>query len=340
MSLLLISSDRFADHVTPPGHPERVERADVFSGMALRWQERGGRVAAPREADREALLRVHDARYVDLVAATAGRAVRLDPDTYTSPESYEVALLAAGAVLVGVDHAMAQNAPALALVRPPGHHAEAGKAMGFCLFNNVAVGAAYARAAGLARVAVVDFDVHHGNGTQWMFYEDPSVLYVSTHQFPYYPGTGDVPDIGRGAGAGATLNVPLEGGATDADYDLAFAELIVPVLDAFGPDLMLVSAGYDAHHRDPLASMRVSTDGFQAMMTRLWEVASRRCAGRLVAVTEGGYDMPALAGGLEATIEVLANPPVVPEPMQGDHARARQAIDLVKPILAPYYATL
>jgi acetoin utilization deacetylase AcuC-like enzyme len=212
--------------------------------------------------------------------------------------------------------------------------------MGFCLFNNVAVGAAYARSRGLARVAVVDFDVHHGNGTQWMFYEDPAVLYVSTHQFPYYPGTGAIPEIGRGPGAGFTVNIPLEAGATDADYDVVFSEVVSPVLEAFQPELLLVSAGYDAHHRDPLGGMRMSTDGFASIVARLWVVASRHCAGRLVAVTEGGYDLPALGGGLARTIEVLSAPASLPDAMQGDHARAREVVEVLRSVLQPYWPTL
>ncbi len=338
---LLVTSDRFADHITPPGHPERVERAEVFDGVALRWRERGGRLAAPRPATPDELARVHDQAYLQRLEATRGLAVQLDPDTYTSPDTYDVALLAAGAALVAVDHALDLKAPALALVRPPGHHAERARAMGFCLLNNVAVAAAHARARGLARVAVVDIDVHHGNGTQWMFYEDPTVFYVSTHQFPYYPGTGGAAEIGRQGGSGYTLNVPLETGATDADYDLVFAELIIPVLEAYRPELLLVSAGFDAHHRDPLASMRVSSDGFAAMMARMWHFASRVCEGRLVAVTEGGYDLVALAGGLEATIEVLsAPPPGVLEPMQGDHARGRDVLGIVADLLRPYWPGL
>jgi acetoin utilization deacetylase AcuC-like enzyme len=338
--LLLITSDRFADHVTPPGHPERVERADALSGVALRWRDRGGAVAEPRIATSEDVLRVHGPEYVDTILRTRGRTVRLDPDTYTSPESCDVALAAAGAVLSGIDYATQHHAPAFALVRPPGHHAERSRAMGFCLFNNAAVGAAYARARGCGKVAIVDFDVHHGNGTQWIFYDDPHVLYVSVHQFPYYPGTGAATEIGRGDGVGFTLNVPLEAGATDADYDLAFAELIVPVIDAFGPDLLLLSAGYDAHHRDPLASMRVTSDGFAAMVGRLWRLAVARCGGRLVAVTEGGYDLPALAGGIEATIDVLSGPPTALTAMQGDHARARASLELVRAVLRPCWPTL
>ncbi|MBA2603157.1 MAG: histone deacetylase, partial [Acidobacteria bacterium] len=218
--MLLISSPRFEEHVSPPGHPERMERAHVFNAAAARWLERGGRSTAPRPATREELERVHAAAYLDELEGTAGRAVQLDADTYTSPESVEIAALAAGAAVQAALHALDGGEPAFALVRPPGHHAESDRAMGFCLYNNVAVAAAAARARGVERVAVVDIDVHHGNGTQWMFYTDPSVLYVSTHQFPFYPGTGAADEVGRGAGAGFTVNVPLEAGATDADYAL------------------------------------------------------------------------------------------------------------------------
>jgi acetoin utilization deacetylase AcuC-like enzyme len=314
MPLLVVSSERFAHHLTPAGHPERVERAQVLEGVALGWRDRGGAVAAPRAATDDELRAVHAPDHVRAIAETAGRAVRLDADTFTSPDSCDVAALAAGAVLTGVDHTLAGHGPALALVRPPGHHAERDRAMGFCLFNNVAVGAAYARANGLARVAIVDFDVHHGNGTQWIFYTDPDVLYVSTHQFPYYPGTGSATEVGHGRGAGATVNLPLEAGATDADYDLVFRSGVEPVLAEFGPDLILVSAGFDVHARDPLAQMRVSTAGCRRMAASLWRSAGELCAGRLVAVTEGGYDLQALGECLDATVDVLAGPAVAADP--------------------------
>ena len=197
--MILISSDRFAEHQTPPGHPERPERAAVMTAVASRWQAAGCEVVAPREATREQLLRVHDASYVKRMSETAGQAVVLDPDTYTSPESHEIALLAAGAAVDAVERVMATtHTTALALVRPPGHHAERGRAMGFCLFNNVAIAAAHARTLGANRVAIVDFDVHHGNGTQHIFERDPHVLYISTHQYPYYPGTGGADELGAG----------------------------------------------------------------------------------------------------------------------------------------------
>jgi Deacetylases, including yeast histone deacetylase and acetoin utilization protein len=230
MSVILIHTDRFAEHQTPPGHPERPERAEVMDAVAARWRERGVEIVAPRAATREQLARVHDPDYIRRISETALKSQQLDPDTYTSPESYEVALLAAGAAIDGVERVMAgSHRAAVAMVRPPGHHAERERAMGFCLFNNVAVAAAHARAQGAAKVAIVDYDVHHGNGTQHIFETDPHVLYISTHQFPYYPGTGAADEVGRGAGRGFTVNVPLEVGAVDEDYQLAFATVVLPV---------------------------------------------------------------------------------------------------------------
>ena len=192
---------------------------------------------------------------------------------------------------------------AVALVRPPGHHAERDRAMGFCLYNNVAVAAAHARAQGAAKVAIVDYDVHHGNGTQHIFEADPHVLYISTHQFPYYPGTGAADEVGREAGLGFTVNVPLEVGAVDEDYQLAFSGIVLPVLRQFEPDLLIVSAGFDAHERDPLGGMRLTTAAFAAMTLELRAVAEECCRGRIVSVTEGGYDLQALAASLDAVID-------------------------------------
>jgi len=309
VSLILIHSDRFAEHQTPPGHPERPERAEVMDVLASRWRERGCEIVAPGAATREQLARVHDAAHIDRIASTAGRAVALDPDTYTSPESYEVALLAAGAAVRAVERVISgPDLAALALVRPPGHHAERDRAMGFCLFNNVAVAAAHGRAGGLGRVAIMDYDVHHGNGTQHIFEADPNVLYVSTHQFPYYPGTGSAGEIGVGAGRGFTVNLPLEAGAVDEDYRIAFAGVVVPVMRQFKPDLVIVSAGFDAHERDPLGGMRLTTPAFAAMTEELRAVAEECCAGRMVLITEGGYDLPAFAASLDAVAGSLAGP--------------------------------
>jgi acetoin utilization deacetylase AcuC-like enzyme len=304
--LSLIHTERFADHETPPGHPERRERAEVFDVIASRWRALGADVAPPRPATRDELLRVHSVEYIARIEATQGRAAKLDPDTYTSPDSYDTALFAAGAAVDAVERVMRGDAPAAAaLVRPPGHHAERARAMGFCLFNNVAVGAAHARAIGARRVAIVDYDVHHGNGTQHVFESDANVLYVSTHQYPYYPGTGAASEVGEGAGRGRTVNLPLEAGAVSEDYRLVFAEVIVPILRQFRPDLLMVSAGFDAHEDDPLGGMRLTADAFAAMTAELRAVAQECCAGRIVAVTEGGYDLRALAASLDAVVGVL-----------------------------------
>ena len=254
--------------------------------------------------------RVHSDAHLKAIDATAGRAVSLDPDTYTSPDSRDVALLAAGAAIGGVEAIVQSRATrVMALVRPPGHHAERDRAMGFCFYNSVAAAAAHALALGMERVAIMDYDVHHGNGTQWIFYDDPRVLYVSTHQYPFYPGTGAAEDVGRGKGAGFTFNVPLEAGSTDGDYDEVFKALVIPVIDQFRPELLLMSAGFDAHERDPLARMRLSTAGYAALTRSLCDAADRHCHGRIVAVTEGGYDLAALKACLESTISVLDGAP-------------------------------
>ncbi|HXG56434.1 MAG TPA: histone deacetylase [Vicinamibacterales bacterium] len=301
--MILISSPRFEEHGTPPGHPERPERAHVFDDVAAGWRRRGGVVLAPRPATRAELARVHDSAHLDRIEAASGRPSMLDPDTFTSPESYEIAALAAGAAVQAAQHALATGETALALVRPPGHHAERDKAMGFCLYNNVAVATAAALASGVERVAVVDIDVHHGNGTQRIFYGEPRVLYVSSHQFPFYPGTGAAEEVGQGSGAGFTVNIPLEAGATDADYDLVYRDAVAPIVAQFAPQLTLVSAGFDAHEADPLASMRMSNAGYARIVARLKAVALQ--TGALALVTEGGYDLPALRDCLQATLSVL-----------------------------------
>jgi acetoin utilization deacetylase AcuC-like enzyme len=301
--LLLITSRRFTEHTTPPGHPERPERAEVFDRVAQEWRDKGGRAIEPRPATREELLRVHDEAHVDAMTQTDGKAVMLDADTFTSSESYGVALLAAGAAIQAAEHAVATGETTMALVRPPGHHAERDRAMGFCLFNNVAVAAATMIARGLSRVAIVDIDVHHGNGTQWIFYDDSRVLYVSTHQFPFYPGTGAASEMGTGRGAGFTFNIPLPAGSTDADYAKAYA-VIGERLHEYHPELLIVSAGYDAHEDDPLASMRVSTPGYAAIVQSLKKTAEWiGCP--MAFVTEGGYDLDALGACLRATLDVL-----------------------------------
>jgi acetoin utilization deacetylase AcuC-like enzyme len=340
MSLLVIHSDRFGDHRTPPGHPERVERAEVMQSIVTAWKQRGRVVQPARPATRAELARVHSDAYLSMIDSTAGRAVKLDPDTYTSPESRDVALLAAGAAIGGVEAIVqSRDTRVMALVRPPGHHAERERAMGFCLYNSVAAAAAHALSLGMERVVVMDYDVHHGNGTQWIFYEDPRVLYVSTHQYPFYPGTGAAQDVGRGKGAGFTFNVPLEAGSTDGDYADVFKALVIPVIDQFKPELVLISAGYDAHERDPLARMRLSTHGYGVLTKSLCDLADTHCHGRVVAVTEGGYDLTALKACFESSMAILDGVPLVPpkEPPMPATDRSRLTIAAVRSTQSKYW---
>lgn len=340
MSVLLIHSDRFAEHQTPPGHPERPERAEIFDVVAGRWRDRGVEIIAPRAATREQLARVHDAAYLQTIAETNGRSAQLDQDTYTSPESYEVALLAAGAAVDAVERVMnGAHQAAVALVRPPGHHAERNRAMGFCLYNNVAVAAAHARKQGARKLAIVDFDVHHGNGTQHIFDADPHVLYISTHQFPYYPGTGAAEEVGHGAGQGFTVNLPLEAGAVAEDFRAVFDGVVLPVLRQFEPDLLMISAGFDAHEDDPLGGLRLTADAFGTMTMALRRVADECCRGRVVAVTEGGYDLRALAASLNATIDALHHPvsEAVWSGAGGASHRGTQSVAQARAALRPYW---
>jgi acetoin utilization deacetylase AcuC-like enzyme len=336
--LTIFTSPRFADHLTPPGHPERVERFEVMQVVISEFGKRGGHVEEPRRVTDQEVTRIHDADYLTSIKETAGRAVALDPDTFTSPGTFEAVSLAAGAAVSAVEHVLdGPGRRAMALVRPPGHHAERNRAMGFCFFNNIAIAAAHARARGLARVAIVDYDVHHGNGTQWSFYNDPSVLFISSHQYPYYPGTGAASDVGSGAGAGFTINLPLSAGATDADYELAYTKLALPVLSQFRPELILISAGFDAHMNDPLAGMRLTSPFFGRLTAAIAKVADTCCAGRVVAVTEGGYDLVALGESLRATIHALEGDEGAVAAPTGAAPRGEATVKAVLPHLTDHW---
>jgi acetoin utilization deacetylase AcuC-like enzyme len=314
----IVEDPRFAEHRGPAGHPERPERlAAVRAAIDAR---RGALTPLPaRPADAEELLRVHTRGYLaQLAAAAASAPTRLDPDTYASPASDAVARLAAGAAIDLVRAVVTGRAQAgFAAVRPPGHHAEADRAMGFCLLNNVAIAARAAQAElGVERVLIVDWDVHHGNGTQHSFEADPSVLYFSTHQFPHYPGSGRFDEIGVGRGEGATVNVPMPADCGDEEYLAVFERVLAPVARAFAPHLIIVSAGFDAHRDDPLATMRVGAAGYQGMAARVRALAEELCGGRLACVLEGGYSASGLEEGTGALLDALlaAASPRLPAP--------------------------
>lgn len=300
---LIVDDARFELHISPPAHPERPERL-AAARRAVTSSNADFTPVAIRPASDEDLSRVHDPRFLERLDKLRGRSAYIDPDTFVSPESVEVARLAAGAAVAMVDAMI--DGPirrGIALLRPPGHHAGPAKAMGFCLLNNVAVAAAHARARGLDRVAVVDWDVHHGNGTQDIFYRDPHVLYVSTHQFPFYPGTGGSDEVGEGDGTGFTVNVPLAAGGGDAVYAGAFQRIVLPILEAYAPQLIVVSAGFDASARDPLAQMEVSADAFGWMARELARVADRSAGGKIALVLEGGYDLGAIETGVRSALD-------------------------------------
>ncbi len=328
MTTGVLYDERFLLHRAPYEHPEHPGR---LTAIHARLEEEGllarCEPVAAREATAAELERIHTPAHLRTIAETSRRDFsQLDPDTYASRDSAKAALLAAGG-LVDLTLAVAEGrlSNGLALLRPPGHHAEADRAMGFCLFNNVAVAAkavqnrgvarAAAQDAGVAakaaqnreveRVLIVDWDLHHGNGTQHSFWEDPSVLYFSTHQFPFYPGTGAIDEIGGGAGRGYTVNVPLPAGCGDAEYLAAFDRVLLPVARGFAPDLVLVSAGYDAADGDLLGSMRITPDGYARLTQRLLGLAG----GRVVLALEGGYNLDAIARSAEASLRALLGAP-------------------------------
>jgi acetoin utilization deacetylase AcuC-like enzyme len=307
----LVTDPRFRAHDPGPHHPECPERLEVLESLFAAGDLRDVPRVPVRSATEEELTRVHRPALVRAVAASAGRdETRYDADTSASAGTFEAACLAAGGAIELVDAVLDGEIDCgFAALRPPGHHAEADRAMGFCFFNNVAVVAEHLRRVrGLERVLILDWDVHHGNGTQHSFYDDAGVMYASLHQYPFYPGTGGAEEIGRGEGAGFTVNAPMPAGAGHSDYMAAFRELLLPVARQFDPQFVLVSAGFDAHRDDPLASIELTEESFAAMTDALVGLADEHCRGRIALLLEGGYSLEALRDSVSATLDALRVP--------------------------------
>jgi len=342
----VVKDKRYLQHSAGYGHPESPERlAAVYEmlddpGMSWKFTE-----ITPRESTPDEIAAVHAAPYVDCIADTAGKqCVWLDPDTATSPETYSIAKLASGGVCNAIDSVISGEVDnAFAFIRPPGHHAEKDAAAGFCIFNNVAIGAMHAILKhGIKKVLIVDWDLHHGNGTQHIFYDDPRILYFSTHQYPYYPGTGGIDETGQGKGKGYTINVPLPRGAGDDAFVKIFRRILWPVAMEFKPELVILSAGFDIYFKDPLGGMRVTPDGFAALIRIVLNIADRCCQGRLVAALEGGYHIQGLTQSVKKVLEEMLDESHVPEEKlaaleQMDNANADRLIQQVALAINPYW---
>jgi len=295
----------FVKHDNGLDHPESPDRLYAINDMLHQTKLIDNlTILRPRDASKEEIVSIHDEMYFERIKSTRGKErVHLDQDTSTNAFSYDAALRASGAVLEGLDNIISKKIDiAFPLVRPPGHHAEKNKAMGFCLFNHISVGASYLLDKGFDKVLIIDFDVHHGNGTQHIFENTKDVLYFSTHQFPFYPGTGSLDEVGIGDGEGYTVNIPLPSGMGDNDYLSIYSEILIPITNQFRPDFILVSAGFDSHIEDPLSGMNLSTQAFSKITRLLIDLADNNCNEKILFLLEGGYDLNAL---WETTHEVF-----------------------------------
>jgi acetoin utilization deacetylase AcuC-like enzyme len=336
----------YLEHRTGVSHPESPQRLQaVYSMLDAREFGQGVIQIQPRYATLEEIIWVHDPRYVDRVLDSAEKAHgRLDPDTVTSPKTYQAALMAAGGVMEAIKQVLTGEVRnAFALVRPPGHHALRDRAMGFCIFNNESIGAHYAmRTHGIRRVLIVDWDFHHGNGVQTIFYDNPAVLYFSAHRTPVFPWSGAVSEVGAGGGEGYTVNVSLEPGSDDADYGNIFRHLLRPIAEQFRPELIIVSAGFDSYHSDPLGSMKVTEQGFARMAALVLELADSLCEGRLILALEGGYNPQGLRDSVEMVLwELSGQSQITGEQMRqledAQYNRIAETIEQVKAVHSPYW---
>ncbi len=377
-SLALIKDDRYLEHNPGDGHPESPDRLRVIHELIDR-EFSGLPLIAPRLATEGELALIHDPFYIQTVAGTEGRIrSQLDPDTGLSARSYEIARLAAGGLLEAVDMLLgtpphlnplpagertSDNPPLpsgeragvrggiggievhspnsiFAFIRPPGHHAEPDRGMGFCVFNNVAIAAAYAKKTyGLKRVLIVDWDLHHGNGTQHAFYDDPGVLYFSSHQYPYYPGSGGFDEAGSGKGEGYTVNAPFPTGFGDAEYLAVYTKILGPIALEYKPQLVLVSAGFDPFVKDPLGGMKMTGEGFGALAGLVQDIARKTCGGKVLIALEGGYHPEGLRNGVRAVLQTLLGKPA-PARENAPSARVIRIIERIAGIHNKYWNSL
>jgi len=331
----------YVDHDNGPGHPETHERILAIVDM-LNYTNMMNEVVriVPRDATKEEITLVHTPEHYDKIAATKGKhRVFLDADTTTCAVSFDAALRAAGGTIAAIDSVLSGEVDrAFPIVRPPGHHAEADRPMGFCLFNNVAVGAAYlTEVKGLERVLVIDWDVHHGNGTQHIFEDSSKVLYFSSHQFPFYPGTGAAEEVGTGEGKGYTVNVPLEPGMEDNEFIKIFDEILKPVIEQYKPEFILVSAGFDIFFDDPLGGMKVTPEGFAKLTRQLTDQADRVCNGNIIFLLEGGYNLDGLWICTKEMLEELLDKKRSEYDIGNVETKADKLIENIKNIFSDYW---
>jgi len=323
----------YLEHDTD-GHPERKERLTAILER-IKLEDLLVEYITPKPATIDQIATIHGRKYIDQVRAICEHGGGyLDIDTVLSRASYDAALTAAGGAIAAVDAVRDGFSNAFALVRPPGHHAMPNRGMGFCIFNNVAIAAKHAQAKGLTKILIVDSDVHHGNGTNAVFYSDRSVLYFSTHQFPHYPGTGRATEIGSDGAEGTKVNVPLPSGTGDEGYVMVFKEILKPIALEFKPDIILVSAGHDTHKDDPLGGMRMTSAGFGAIASVVKEIADDCCQGRIAATLEGGYNLAAQAEAVVAELRAFQG---ASYNIQGTDTKIVQRIEEIKRIQSPYW---